>query len=482
MIDVAIVGCGVVGASIAYALSQYQVRVAVVEQENDVCCHTSKANSAIIHGGYDPEPGSLMARLNVRGNALVRELCAALDIPFRANGSLVVAFSEDEKPQLEALLARGQQNGVPQLSLISGDEARGLEPHLSKDVLWALHIPTGGIVDTWELTIAQAEVAVQNGMELHLETSVSGITAREDHYLLHTNHGDLAARYVINAAGLYADRIHNMIAPSQFEILPVKGEYLLLDKEQHSLANHTIFQCPTPKGKGVLVAPTVHGNLLTGPTSVAVQDREDLDSTRMGMDQVKTLALKSIPEINFGQVIRTFSGLRATASTGHDFHIAPADGHPRFIDVAGIQSPGLTSAPAIAEYLLPMLREAGLPLRPKDRPVTTRNVRRFKKLSTDAKNELIAEDPAFGRIVCRCETITEGEILDCLRRPIVPRSMDAIKRRCTAGLGRCQGGFCGPRVLSLLARARDISPLCVLQDLEGSLVLMGETKEGAHGI
>lgn len=477
MLDVVIIGCGVVGCSIAFQLSQYDLRIAMVDRENDVCSHTSKANSAIIHGGYDPEPGSLMARYNVRGNHLMPELCEALDIPFEANGSLVVGFSEEEKPQLEALLARGRENGVPGLSLISGDEARTLEPHLSKDILWALRVPTGGIVDTWELTIAQAELAVENGAALHLNSEVRGITVASDHYIVHTTTGDIPCRAVVNAAGLTADKIHDMAAPHAFDILPVKGEYLLLDKEQHHLTGHTVFQCPTAKGKGVLVTPTVHGNLLAGPTSDQVRDLEDLDSTKDGMDMVRGLAKKSVPDIDFRTVIRTFSGLRATASVGHDFIIGPVEGQPRFIDVAGIQSPGLTSAPAIAEDVVEMLRAGGVSAPRKQHPVVTRRVRRFKHLTDEEKNALIAEDPHFGRIICRCETVTEGEILDTLRRPIVPRSMDAIKRRCTAGLGRCQGGFCGPRVLALLARELGISPLEVLQDREGSWVLAGETKE-----
>ncbi len=477
-VDVLIVGCGVSGAAIAYELSHTDARVLVVERENDVCNGTSKANSAIVHAGYDPAPGSLMAKYNVWGNRLMGPLCARLDIAFVQNGSLVVAFSQEEKPQLEALLARGQTNGVPGMRLISGDEARVLEPNLAPEVVWALDIPTGGIVDPWELTIAMAETAVDNGVALWLDAQVQGIRPDGDGYVVETSRGPVAARYVVNAAGVYADCVHEMVATPTFGIVPTKGEYLLLDKSQGQLLRRTVFQCPTKAGKGVLVSPTVHGNLITGPTSDPVADREDVSTTAQGMERVRSLAGKSVTGLDFRAVIRNFAGMRANNATAHDFVIGFPQGHPHFLDIAAIQSPGLTSAPAIGVDVVRMLREAGLAAGDKEVFADQRRHMRFRHLSAEEKNACIAREPSYGRVICRCERITEGEILDAIRRPIVPRSLDAIKRRCNAGMGRCQGGFCGPRVLEILARELGVDPKSIPQDQAGTFQLTGETKSG----
>ncbi len=480
MYDVLVIGCGVVGASIAYSLSKQETKVLVVDAENDVCNQTSKANSAIVHAGYDPEPGTLMAKYNLAGNQMMRELCKRLDVPYAGCGSFVVAFSEEEKPHLEALLARGQQNGVQGMRLISGDEARKLEPNLANEVLYALDIPTGGIVDPWELTLALAETAVQNGVELKLNTQVMAIEQKGDGYTVRTNQGDFDARFVVNAAGVFAGDIHEMVAPKSFGIIPTKGEYLLLDNNQGALVSRTIFQCPTKAGKGVLVSPTTHGNLITGPTSEPVDDPTDVGTTQAGMDKVRQFAAKSVPGVDFRQTIRNFAGLRANNADKHDFVIEFVQGHPHFLDVACIQSPGLTSAPAIGDAVARMLGEAGLNAKPKKTFVDERKHVRFKHLSAEQKNALIAQDPRYGRVICRCQTITEGEIIDAIHRPIVPRSLDAIKRRVTAGMGRCQGGFCGPRVLEILARELGENPLDIPQDKTGSDQLIGVTKGGAR--
>ncbi len=478
MMDVAIIGCGVVGASIAYELGRTCASVVVLERENDVCSGSSKANSAIVHAGYDPVPGTLMAKYNAWGSQLMPSLCRRLDIGYKPNGSFVVAFSNEEKPHLEALLSRGEQNEVPGLRILTGDEARALEPNLSPEVAWALDVPGGAIVDPWELTIALAETAARNGVEFRLSSGVEAISDRGDHYEISTKSGKVSARYIVNAAGAYADVIHNMVAAPAYTIGAVRGEYLLLDKGQGALVQRTIFQCPTKAGKGILVSPTVHGNLITGPTSEPVADREDVVTTAEGMARVRALAAKSVPGVDFRAVIRNFAGLRAAGGEKHDFIIGFAPDQPRFLDVAAIQSPGLSSAPAIAVDVVRMLRDAGLALTDRAGIVDERYHPRFRHLSEAEKNALIASDPRYGRIICRCETITEGEIVEAIHRPIVPRSLDAIKRRCNAGMGRCQGGFCGPRVLEILARELGEDPQNIPQDRAGTCQLIGRTKEG----
>jgi len=476
--DVLIVGCGVVGAGIAYELARTRAVVIVAEKENDVCCGSSKANSAIVHAGYDPLPGTLMARYNAWGSRLMPALCARLDVGYQNNGSLVIAFSDEERVTLESLLARGERNGVHGLRLIDGDRARTLEPNLSFEVAWALEVPGGAIVDPWELTVAMAETAASGGADIRTETEVLDIECAGDHYRVTTNRGEISARFVVNASGVFADRIHDMVTDPAFSIVPVRGEYLLMDKEQGSLVMRTIFQCPTTAGKGVLVTPTVHGNLLVGPTSEPVDDRADFATTALGMEQVRTMAAKSVPDLDFRNTIRNFAGLRAAGVASHDFVIGFAPGHPRFLDVAAIQSPGLSSAPAIAVDAVRMLREAGLATADRANYTDVRRRIRFGKLQVEEKNALIAKDPRYGRVICRCETVTEGEIVDAIHRPVGPCSPDAVKRRCGAGMGRCQGGFCGPRVLEILARELEIDPVHVPQDRSGGFQLTGRTKGG----
>ena len=478
MVDVLVVGCGVVGASIAYELARTRAHVVVAEKENDVCCGASKANSAVVHAGYDPEPGTLMAKYNVRGSLMMPALCARLDVAYRNNGSLVLAFSDEEKPKLEALRARGERNGVQGLRLIGGDEARALEPNLSPDVAWAMEVPGSAIIDPWELTVALAETAVLGGVDIRTDTEALGVERAGDHYLVRTNRGDIAARFVVNVAGVFADRVHNMAAEPAFSIVPVRGEYLLLDKDQGTLVARTLFQLPTDAGKGVLVLPTVHGNLLTGPTSEPVEGREDRANTARGMDRVRELAAKSVSGVDFRGTIRSFAGLRAANASVHDFVIGFATGHSRFLDVAAIQSPGLSCAPAIAVDVVRMLCEAGLEAVERSSFVDVRRRVRFRELPADEKNALIAKDPRYGRVICRCEGVTEGEIVEAIRRPVGPRSLDAVKRRCGAGMGRCQSGFCGPRVLEILAREWGMDPTQIPQDLTGGFQLTGRTKGG----
>lgn len=479
MYDVVIIGCGVVGASAAYELARYKLRVAVLEAAADIAAGTTKANSAIIHAGYDPEPGTLMARLNVEGNRLTGEICEKLQVPFKRVGSLVVAFSPEQLPTLQTLYDRGCKNGVPGLRLLSGEEARAMEPGLSEEVCGALLAPSAGIIDPWGFAIAMAETAVRGGVEVRRDCPVTGIEDTGAGFVLHTPTGDVTARFVLNAAGVDADRVHEMLEPNDWQTLPSRGEYYLLDKSEHDRVSRVIFQCPGPEGKGVLVAPTIHGNLICGPNAEAVEDRLDLGNTAAGMAEVRAKAARSVPGVEWRQNIRNFAGLRAN-TTRSDFIIEESKAHPGFIDLAGIKSPGLSSAPAIAKMAAEMLAADGLALEPDPDFVDKREHIVFKNLSAEEKNELIRKDPRYGRVVCRCETITEGEIVAALHSPIPPRSINGVKRRCNAGMGRCQGGFCGPRVQEIIARELGIDQAEVLLEQAGSTILTGRTKTGGN--
>ena len=472
MYDILIIGCGVIGAATAFELSKYQLKALVLEKENDVAEGTTKANSAILHAGYDPKPGTLMARLNVRGVELARGLCKMLDVPYRACGSMVLAFSEAENRHVEELFERGKSNGVPDLKVLTGDEARQLEPNLSREVTSALLAPSAAICSPWEYCLALAETAVRNRAEIKLNTRVDSLKQEDGAWTAVTNNGEFSAKYVVNAAGGYSQLVHELVAPHSFTIHPARGEYFLLDKSEGDRVGHVIFQCPNELGKGVLVAPTVHGNLIVGPNSEPVEG-QNIATTAAGLSFVREKAFKSVPSIQFNQSIRNFAGVRSAADTG-DFIISWAA--PGFLDLAGICSPGLSAAPAVAEYAAGLLGEAGLPLEKKSDFVCERHRTCFKELSVGEREELVKKDPAFGRVICRCETVTEGEILEALRGPIPPCSIDGVKRRVGAGMGRCQGGFCGPRVLEILTRELGLSPRDVLQDREGTWVLSRETK------
>ena len=477
MYDVLIIGCGITGAAAAFMLSKYQLKIGVLERENDVAQGATKANSAILHAGYDPEPGTLMAKLNVRGTALARELCDRLDVPCRRCGSMVLAFSGQEERTLGELMRRGEQNGVQELRLLSGDEARVLEPALSSEVTAALLAPTAAICSPWELCLALAETAVKNGAQLFLETEVTGLTREAGGWSLTTNRGVYRSRFVVNAAGVNAGDIHDMAASHSFTMAPSRGEYYLLDKCEGSRVSHVLFQCPNENGKGVLVAPTVHGNLIVGPSADAVAGNNTAN-TATGMAFVRETAMRSVPSIDFRQSIRNFAGVRARTDR-QDFVIGFPPDAPGFLDLAGICSPGLSASIAIGEYAVELLGGAGLPLAEKADFVCERHRIRFKELSAAQKAALIEKDPAYGRVVCRCETVTEGEILACFRTPIPPRSVDGVKRRVNTGMGRCQGGFCGPRVVELLSRELGVSPGEILQDRGGTRSLLCRTKGGA---
>ncbi len=480
MRDVVVVGGGVVGASVARELARFNLDVVVLERENDVSNGASKANSAIVHAGYDAEPETLMARYNVLGNRMFDELCRELDVPFKRCGSMVVAFSEEEKECLKELRERGRLNGVPGLKIIGSEEARLLEPNLSPEVKGALLAESAGIVGPWELTIAMMENAVENGVVLELNQEVIDIERVEGGYRVQSNRGYFDTRMVVNAAGVYADRIHNMVAKPTYRIRPRRGQYFVMDKSQGHLVERVIFQCPTELGKGVLVTPTVHGNLLLGPDAQDLNNREDLATTEEQLTYVKKQAVRSVEGIEFREAIRSFAGLRAESDRG-DFVIEEAQDAPGFIDVGGIKSPGLTSAPAIGVDVARMVAERlDAEIYEEFNPERRQIV--FMELSPEERRELIGRDPRYGRIICRCETITEGEIVASIHRRVGATTVDGVKKRCRPGMGRCQGGFCGPRVQEILARELQISLEDVVLDRRDSYILVGETKQGKEAL
>ena len=476
MYDVIIIGGGVSGAASARELSRYKVRACVLEKEEDVCCGTSKVNSAIAHAGYDAEPGSLMAKLNVRGNEMMEQLSKDLDFPFQRIGSLVICLSEEEIPGLQKLYDKGIANGVKGLKILNREEVLEMEPNITDNVYAALYAPTAGIVCPFNLNIALAENAYTNGIEFRFNTEVQNIRKIDGGYELCTNQGTFRTKYVVNAAGVYADKFHNMVSEKKIHITPRRGDYCLLDKSAGTHVSRTIFSLPTKYGKGVLVTPTVHGNLLVGPTAIDIENKEGTNTTREGLDEVITKAGQNVKNLPMRQVITSFAGLRAHED-GTEFIIGEPEDARGFIDCAGIESPGLTSCPAIGEMVAGILQEK-LGLEKKDNFIATRKgILDPDTLTREERAELIQREPAYGNIICRCEMITEGEILDAIRRPLGARSLDGVKRRTRAGMGRCQSGFCSPRTMEILARELHVSMADITKSGGKSRLVVGTNKD-----
>ena len=476
MYDVVIVGAGVVGCAAARYLSRYQLRVCVLEKAEDVCCGTSKANSAIVHAGFDAAPGSNKAKYNVRGNEMMEPLSRELDFPFKRNGSLVLCFDREALPRLEALRESGEKNGVPGLQILSSDEAREMEPALSDSVVAALWAPSGGIVCPFSLTYALAENAAANGVEFFFDTEVESISRTGDGFLLETGKGSFETKLVINAAGVMSDLLHNRICEEQVNIVPRRGQYCLFDKCDGKLVSRTIFQLPGNMGKGVLVAPTVHGNLLVGPTAEDIPERDGTNTTAAGLETALTTAALSVPNLPVRDIITSFAGLRAhIARDNVDFLVGEsAEG---WFDLCGIESPGLSAAPALgqeaAEWAAGKLQAAE-----KENFIPTRKgIMDLRALSLEERRQYIEKNPAYGNIICRCEEISEGEIVDAIRRVPGAKSLDGVKRRTRAGMGRCQGGFCAPRVMELLSRELGVPQTELTKSGGASALLAGKTKE-----
>ncbi len=476
MYDVVIIGAGVTGCASARELSRYQLNICVAEKEEDVCCGTSKANSAIIHSGIDCTPGSLMAEMNLKGNEMMDSLSKELDFEFQRNGSLILCFSEEDMPRLKALYQQGIENHVPGIRIISKEELHEMEPNVSDEAIAAIFAPTGGIVCPFGMNIAMAENAAQNGVEFKFNTEVISISRTSYGYQVNTDNGSLQTKCIVNAAGVYADQFHNMVSSHKIHITPRRGEYCLLDKTAGNLVSSTIFQLPNEYGKGVLITPTVHGNLLAGPTAEDHSDKEATLTTAAGLDRLSESAKRSVPSIPLRQVITSFSGNRAHED-GHEFIIEELQDAPYFVDAAGIESPGLTSAPAIGIRVAEIVKKL---LNPAENPGFSgkrTGILNPKNLSEEAYADLIRKNPAYGNIICRCEMITEGEITDAIRRPLGAKSLDGVKRRTRAGMGRCQAGFCSPKTMEILARELGISQLSITKSGKGSSLLTGYSKD-----
>ncbi len=473
--DVAIIGGGVVGGMIARKLASYKLKICILEKESDVGMGATRANSAIVHAGFDAKEGTLKALLNVRGSEMMEDVARELGVKYKRNGSLVIGFSDEDRVALEALCERGIKNRVKGVRVVDRDELKALEPNISDNALCALYAPTGAIICPYELTIASIGNAMDNGADLLLNFPVDSIVRNGEVYEISSKNETVCAKHVINAAGLYSEEIAKMVGDDSFNVHARRGEYILLDRECGDIAKHTIFRVPSKMGKGILVSPTVDGNLLLGPTSEDIENKDDKQVTRHGLDKVIKEAGENLSvRVPINKSITSFCGLRAVGSTG-DFIIN--SNVKNVINVAGIESPGLSSAPAIAEYVADMLGNMGLELIPNENFNPIRAPKHaFRDASLDEKNEYIKRDSAYGRIICRCETVSEGEILDAIRSNPPALTVDAVKRRTRSGMGRCQGGFCGTYVMELIAKERGIPFEKVTKSGGNSTMVIGKTK------
>ena len=476
MLDVLILGAGVTGCSIARELSRYDLNVLVVDKHSDVCEGTSKANSGIVHAGYDAKPGTLKAKLNVEGNSLIKELSEELDFPFRENGSLVLCFDEKDRDVINKLYDQGVTNGVKGLQIIEKDKIKELEPNVTDEAVCALYAPSAGVVCPFLLTIAMAENASVNGVNFSLKTECDLIEKTESGYRVRTNKGTFETKTVVNAAGVSSDVFHNMVSDKKIKIIPRKGEYLLMDRTVGGTVSHTIFQLPTKLGKGVLVTQTVHGNLLVGPNANDIEDGEEVSTTADGLSEVAAKAALSIPGLPGRQTITSFAGVRAHEENG-DFILGECEDAPGFYDAAGIESPGLTCAPAIGVMLAGMIADKLNADLKNDFINTRKGIPNPKEMTREEYEALIKENPLYANVICRCETITEGEIVDSIRRPLGASTLDGVKRRTRAGMGRCQAGFCSPKVAEILAREMGTDIGDIRKNDPGSEILKGYIKE-----
>lgn len=477
MFDCVVIGGGVVGGLLARELTKYKLSVCIVEKNSDVAMGATRANSAIVHAGYDAKEGTLKAKLNVRGSEMMESVCRELGVKYKKNGSLVVGFNDEDAETLHGLIERGKKNGVKELSFLTRDEILELEPNIGKDVTCALRAKTGAIVCPYELCMAAVGNAMDNGAALKLNFAVKSIEKTDFGYRVSSESESVDAKIVINCAGVHSDEIAKLVGDESFVVRPRRGEYMLLDKECGSLVGHTVFRCPSKMGKGVLVSPTVDGNLLLGPTAEDIDDKSDTSTTADGLARVSDLASEQVSGINFGKIITSFTGLRATGSTGDFIINSPKHG---FINCAGVESPGLTSAPAIAVYVVDMLRDAGFELEEKESfSGTRRPLHYFRELSIEEKNEIIKQNPDYAHVVCRCETVTAGEIIEAIRTNPRPTDIDGIKRRTRASMGRCQGGFCTPYMVEILAREMGV-PVTEITKMGGnSYINVAKTDKGA---
>lgn len=478
MEDIIIIGAGVTGCAIARELSRYQRKVLVLEKGSDVCVGTSKANSGIVHAGFDAKPGTLKAKFNLEGSLMMPSLAKDLEIPYKQNGSLVLCFNENQFDDLEALYQKGLANGVKELRILDHDELMDMEPNLNPKALKALYAPTGGIICPFDLTLGLAENAVSNGVEFKFYQEVIGIEKENDYYLVKTNNNVYQTKLVINAAGVNCDTIHNFVSDEPMEIVARSGQYMLFDKTVGNLVSKTIFQLPTKLGKGVLVTPTVHGNLMVGPDAID-GSKDAINTTMEGQKDIGNRASLSVKQIPYANQITTFAGIRAHSITG-DFIIKEDESNPGYFDVAGIESPGLTSAPAIGKYVADLVNEK-YPAKLKDDFNNKRQgIIRIMEMDVDKRNELIKTNLEFGHIICFCENISVGEVVAAINRPIKPTTIDGLKRRVRVGMGKCQSGFCLNKTMKILSKELNKDIFEITKNDLNSKYLVCLNKEANH--
>ena len=475
MFDVTVIGGGVVGAMILRELSRYDLKICMLEKENDVCMGQSKANSGIVHAGYDAKENTLKAKFNVLGNKMMKEVCEELGVKYRNNGSLVVAFDDAQLRTVKELKERGEKNGVENMEIISREKLLEIEPKINENAVGALYAKSGGIVCPYNLTIAAISNAMDNGAELKCDFEVVKLEKIADYYRVFSKNGEtIESKIVINSAGINSGKITELIG-DKYNVFARRGEYILLDKTAKYLTDKTLFFTPSALGKGILVSPTADGNIILGPTAEEISDN-DTDTTSEGLNAVMKKAAEMVKSVPLGDTITSFAGVRAY-SDKHDFIIEESENNKGFIELIGIESPGLTASPAIGKYVVEELVAKRLKLKKKDKFDPYRKAEYFfEQLSVDEKNEVIKKDEKYGRIVCRCEQITEGEIVNAIRENPHATSVDAIKRRTRAGMGRCQGGFCQPYVVEILARELGKDLTEITKSGKKSFILEGKTK------
>lgn len=480
--DVLIIGAGCTGVMTARLLSSKNCKVAVVEAKADVAMGATCANSAIVHAGYDAKPGTLKAKLNVRGNMLMKELCKQLGVELKEVGSHVVGFGDEDRKTLEHLLARGVENGVPGLRIIDQEELRKMEPNISEEATCSLWAPSAAITCPYGITIAAAENAVTNGVDFYFNFKVTGASNAGGIHYISNGEDTISARYVVNCAGVNSAEIATLLGEHDFpiHIIPRRGEYIVLDKVCGNMANSTLFVCPSDRGKGILVSPTVDGNLLIGPNAYPIEEGDDTSTTQMGLEEITTGALRIMPKVNTRMAITSFSGVRPTPDI-YDFFIEESKQIPGVINAVGVESPGFAASPATAEYIVGLLEKAGLELTDREDYIPTRrpdgNHKQFNKMTDEEKTEICKKNPAYGKIVCRCETVTEGDLIDAIEAPIPATTIDMLKKRTRAGMGRCQGGFCSPRVAVLIAEHTKNSLASVSKSGGGSWLVSKRTED-----
>lgn len=474
--DIAIIGGGIIGTSIARELSKYEINTVVIEKNTDIASGTTKGNGGVTHSGYDAKFGTLKGKLNAKGAVRYKELSEELDFDYLPCGTMTLGFNDDDLEVLEGLLENGKKNNVPGVRIIYGDEIFGIEPKANPKAKYALHAPSAGVVDPYEVAMAFAENSSMNGVEYYRGNKVLDIDRDGEYFIIITEKNKFKARYVINASGVYGSVIANMAGISDYNIMPRWGELLIVDKQIGFELNSVLFPVPGKATKGIAAIPACAGNIIIGSTAEMIDDRDYTGVTRKGIETLLNGARKLVPDIDPKFVIREFSGLRPVAlDNNNDFIIEEHDRVKKFINVIGIQSPGVGAAPAIAEYVVDIIRASGEKLIEKNDFIKGRKkIVKFKTLDMSTKNEMIMMNSDYGQIICRCESITKAEVIDAIRRPVGAVTVDGVKRRTRAGMGRCQSAFCQPRIVEILSEELGIPQEEVLLENEGSNILAGK--------